>query len=88
MSHRSERHSTLLLAARQSPDFALRALAVLGPEARAELLRRWCVTPPLAHATARTARAPQLRKCSPNGLNATGLGAQLEAFARTVRRVG
>jgi hypothetical protein len=85
MSPRSERRSTLLLAARQSPDFAVRWLASLGLESRAELLRRWSVTVPV---TPPPAPAPRLRKCSPSAPAATALGAQLEAFARSVRRVG
>jgi hypothetical protein len=84
MAPRPERHSTLLVAARQSPDFALRALAGLGAEARAELLRRWCLSPPGAPVPARALR---LQKCSTSG-SATALGTQLQAFARSVRRVG
>jgi hypothetical protein len=86
MSPRSERHSTLLLAARQSPDFAVRWLASLGLDSRAELVRRWCVSVPVTPPPA--APAPRLRKCSPSSSAATALGAQLEAFARSVRRVG
>jgi hypothetical protein len=86
MSPRFERRSTLLLAARQSPDFAVRWLASLDTESRAELLGRWSASAPVAPPPA--APALRLRKCSPSTPAATPLGAQLEAFARSVRRVG
>jgi hypothetical protein len=74
-----------MLAARQSPDFGLRWLSSLEPEARAEALRRWSVMP--LKSPRAELKQPGLRKC-PSVAAANGLGAQLEAFARSVRRVG
>jgi len=71
----------LLAAARQSPDFGVRMLAELSPAARAEALRCWTLTGPAAP------QKPGLKKCGPRPSPA-GLGAQLQAFARTIGRVG
>lgn len=98
MSRDQERLTNYLLAARQSPNFGLRWLAALSPEARAETLRRWNLTPPTSAGSSATeprraspgARAteaaPGVRKCG--AIRVSDLGAQLEAFARSVRRVG
>ena len=71
----------LLAAARQSPDFGVRMLAELSPPARAEALRCWTLAGP-----APTSK-PGLKKCGPQPAP-VGLGAQLQAFARTIGRVG
>lgn len=77
----------LMTAARQSPDFGVRLLAQLTPPARAEALRRWSQGAPVPAALA---TKPGLRKCAAPGAEAmkTPQSAQLEAFARTVGRVG
>ena len=97
MSRDHDRLTSYLLAARQSPNFGLRWLA-LSPEARAETLRRWYLTPPQSAGTALAelrrktlaARAmglvPGVRKSAADRVG--GIGAQLEAFARSIRRVG
>jgi hypothetical protein len=90
-SYPSERLSKFMMAARQSPQFGLRLMAELTPEARAEVVRRWSVSeaPPVAAAASVAAR-PGLKKCAPvaPSAGANGLGAQLQAFARSIRRVG
>jgi hypothetical protein len=72
----------LLTAARQSPDFAVRLLAELPAPERAEALRHWSA--PQAEALAPT--KPGLKKCGPLAAN-SALGAQLQAFSRTIGRV-
>ncbi len=75
-----------MTAARQSPHFGVRLLAELAPEARAEAIRRWCAAVPSEPAV--TAR-PGLKKCAiPLAAPESGLGAELAAFGRTIRRVG
>jgi len=90
-SYPSERLTKFMTAARQSPQFGLRLLAELTPADRAEVVRRWSVAEPPPAATAAPVIArPGLKKCAP-GLapsDTNGLGAQLQAFARTIRRVG
>jgi hypothetical protein len=71
----------LLAAARQSPDFGVRMLAELSPSARAEALRCWTLSEPVV------AAKPGLKKCGARPSPA-GLGAQLQAFARTIGPVG
>ena len=85
-SYPSERLTKFMLAARQSPQFGVRLLAELAPDARAEVLRRWSVSEPPPFAPAR----PGLKKCvaAPAPANVNGLGAQLNAFARSIGRVG
>lgn len=90
-SYPSERLTKFMLAARQSPQFGVRLLAELTPAARAEVVRRWSVSeaPPVTLSGAIVPR-PGLKKCVPLATPATanGLGAQLQAFARSIRRVG
>jgi hypothetical protein len=85
-SYPSERLTQFMLAARQSPQFGLRLMAELPPESRAELLRRWSVSEPPPAPPVR----PGLKKCATATapVNTNGLGAQLQAFARSVGRVG
>ncbi len=88
MSARSaDQLSKLLLAARQSPEFGLRLLAELSPESRAEALRRWCqVSSPEIPSLA---PRPGLKKCGPRSTAPNnGFGAQLEAFAKSIGRLG
>jgi hypothetical protein len=78
--------SKLLLAARQSPEFGLRLLAELPPESRAEAIRRWCqVSSPEVSSVA---PRPGLKKCGPGTPPNNGFGAQLEAFAKSIGRLG
>lgn len=89
-SYPSERLTKFMMAARQSPQFGVRLLAELSPAARAEVVRRWSVSEaPLATVAPVVAR-PGLKKCVPAAAPAgsNGLGAQLQAFARSIRRVG
>jgi hypothetical protein len=82
----SDRLSKLMTAARQSPHFGVRLLAELAPEARAEAIRRWCVAGPSEPSVA---PRPGLKKCAtPIAAPDAGLGAELAAFGRTIRRVG
>jgi len=83
MSKNPERFNVWMTAARQSPDFGLRLLAQLPPAARAEAVRCWS-QPTTAAAPAR----PGLKKCGPTAPIKTFSSAQLEAFARSVGRVG
>lgn len=90
-SYPSERLTKFMAAARQSPDFGLRLLTELSPAARAEVVRRWSLAEPPAQAALPLRQAPALpglRKCAAPVANANGLGAQLQAFARSIRRVG
>jgi hypothetical protein len=87
MSNRSEeRLMKLLTAARQSPDFGVRLLAQLTPAARTEAMRCWALGTPLPGTVA---LKPGLRKCkvAPEPMK-TLQSAQLEAFARTIGRLG
>jgi hypothetical protein len=79
--HRDQRFNQWMTAARQSPDFGLRLLAQLPPSARAEALRQWSQPASVA------APKPGLKKCSAPAIT-TFSSAQLEAFARSVGRVG
>lgn len=72
-----------MTAARQSPEFGLRLLAQLPPAARAEAVRRWTL-PAIAEQPAK----PGLRKCGPPRALEAFSSAQLDAFARSVGRVG
>jgi hypothetical protein len=80
--HPDQRFNSWMTAARQSPDFGVRLLAQLPPAARAEAVRHWSqpasVAPP---------PKPGLKKCSTPAIKAFS-SAQLEAFARSVGRVG
>ncbi len=77
----------LMTAARQSPEFGMRLLAQLSPAARAEALRRWSFPEPAPVEAA--ASRPGLRKCAGRPETAkTVQCVQLEAFARTIGRVG
>jgi hypothetical protein len=83
-SYPSDRIEKLLTAAGQSPDFAIRLLAELPAPERAEALRRWSAPRTEARVEAR----PGLKKCGPlAAASSDGLGAQLQAFARTIGRV-
>lgn len=90
MSKNPERFNVWMTAARQSPDFGVRLLAKLPPAARAEAVRCWTqpasapppAKPPLAIG------APGLKKCGPSAPLKTFSSAQLDAFARSVGRVG
>jgi hypothetical protein len=86
-NHSDERLMKLMTAARQSPDFGVRLLAQLTPAARAEALRCWSHETP---APAAIETKPGLRKCTAPRLEPmkTPQSAQLEAFARTIGRVG
>ena len=89
-SYPSERLTKFMMAARQSPQFGVRLLAELSPAGRAEVVRRWSVSDaPMVAAPPVMAR-PGLKKCVPLATPAStsGLGAQLQAFARSIRRVG
>jgi hypothetical protein len=81
--HRDQRFNQWMTAARQSPDFGLRLLAQLPPAARAEAVQHWSQ----AASAAPTAK-PGLKKCGPAAPIKTFSSAQLEAFARSVGRVG
>lgn len=83
MSKHSERFNVWMTAARQSPDFGLRLLAQLPPAARAEAVRCW--SQPAASAAP---GKPGLKKCGATPAIKTFSSAQLEAFARSVGRVG
>lgn len=83
MSKNPERFNVWMTAARQSPDFGLRLLAQLPPAARAEAVRCWS-QPTSAAPPAK----PGLKKCGPTAPIKTFSSAQLEAFARSVGRVG
>ena len=89
-SYPSERLTKFMTAARQSPQFGVRLLAELSPAARAEVVRRWSVSEAPAVAAPPVLARPGLKKCVPSAAPTThsGLGAQLQAFARSVRRVG
>lgn len=76
-----QRFNVWMTAARQSPDFGLRLLAQLPPGARAEAVRQWSQPMPAP------APKPGLKKCAPPAIK-TFSSAQLEAFARSVGRVG
>jgi hypothetical protein len=82
-----DRLMKLMTAARQSPDFGVRLLAQLTPVARAEALRCWAHGMP---APAAVLPRPGLRKCTPARSEPmkTPQSVQLEAFARTIGRVG
>ena len=83
--------SKLLLAARQSPEFGLRLLGELPPESRAEAIRRWCQvsSPQVSSDASSDALRPGLKKCGPSRTAPNnGFGAQLEAFAKSIGRVG
>jgi hypothetical protein len=83
----NERLTQLMTAALQRPEFGMRLLSQLPPAARAEALRRWSF-PDSALIEAAPSR-PGLRKCAAQPEVAkTGQCVQLEAFARTIRRVG
>ena len=82
-----ERLTKLMTAARQSPEFGMRLLAQLPPAARAEALRRWSF--PEAALVEPAPSRPGLRKCAGQpGASKTVQCVQLEAFARTIGRVG
>jgi hypothetical protein len=91
-SYPSERLTKFMMAARQSPQFGVRLLAELSPTARAEVVRRWSVSeaPPVMAAAPPVLARPGLKKCVPLAapVGTSGLGAQLQAFARSIRRVG
>jgi hypothetical protein len=80
--HPDQRFKQWMTAARQSPDFGLRLLAQLPPAARAEAVRHWSQPTSLAPAP-----KPGLKKCAAPAIT-TFSSAQLEAFARSVGRVG
>jgi hypothetical protein len=81
-----ERLRKLMTAARQSPDFGVRLLAQLTPAARVEAIRCWALATPLPGAVG---PKPGLRKCEAKPqLARTFHAAQLEAFARTIGRLG
>jgi hypothetical protein len=86
-NHSAERLIKLMTAARQSPDFGVRLLAQLPSAARAEALRCWSHGTPVPAAVE---TRPGLRKCTPRGAKPmkTPQSVQLEAFARTIGRVG
>jgi hypothetical protein len=85
-NHSAERLIKLMTAARQSPDFGVRLLGQLTPAARAEALRCWSHGTP---APAAVETRPGLRKCTPRVTPMkTPQSVQLEAFARTIGRVG
>jgi len=73
------------MAARESPQFGVRLLAELSPAARAEVVRRWSEAQPLP-----APAKPGLRKCAApaSPADTSGLGAQLQAFSRSIGRVG
>jgi hypothetical protein len=81
-SYPSDRIMKLLTAAGQSPDFAVRLLAELPAPERAEALRYWSAPRTEVRAEAK----PGLKKCGPLA-SSNGLGAQLQAFSRTIGRV-
>jgi hypothetical protein len=81
--HRDQRFNLWMTAARQSPDFGLRLLAQLPPAARAEAVRQWSQPASVAPAP-----KPGLAKCAAPAAIKTFSSAQLEAFARSVGRVG
>lgn len=78
----------LMTAARQSPEFGMRLLAQLPPAARAEALRRWSFAESGLGEAAPT--RPGIRKCAAAPAQAvkTVQCVQLEAFARSIGRVG
>lgn len=80
--HRDQRLNLWMTAARQSPDFGLRLLAQLPPAARAEAVRQWSQPAGVAPAA-----KPGVKKCAAPAIK-TFSSAQLEAFARSVGRVG
>lgn len=82
-SYRSDRLMKLMTAARQSPDFGVRLLARLPPSARTEAVRYWSLCQP-----PQPAAKPGLKKCGSDAATTSALGAQLQAFARTIGRVG
>lgn len=81
--HPDERFKQWMTAARQSPEFGMRLLAQLPPAARAEALRQW--SQPIAQAPE---LKPGLKKCGAVPAIKTFSSTQLEAFARSVGRVG
>jgi hypothetical protein len=85
--HQDERLTKLMTAARQSPEFGMRLLAQLPPAARAEAVRRWSFPEPTLMEAA--PGRPGLRKCvAQPEVTKTVQCVQLEAFARTIGRVG
>lgn len=77
----------LMTAARQSPEFGMRLLAQLPTAARAEAVWRWSFPEPAL--TEAAPSRPGLRKCTAQPEVAkTVQCVQLEAFARTIGRVG
>jgi hypothetical protein len=81
--HPDQRFNEWMTAARQSPDFGLRLLAQLPPAARAEAVRQWSQP-----ASVTPEPKPGLKKCGSAPAIKTFSSAQLEAFARSVGRVG
>jgi hypothetical protein len=82
-----ERLTKLMTAARQSPEFGMRLLSQLPPAARAEALRRWSFPEPTLLDSAPS--RPGLKKCAAQPeVEKTVQCVQLEAFARTIGRVG
>ena len=79
--HPDERLNEWMTAARQSPNFGVRFLAQLPPAARAEAVRCWSLP-------AADAAKPGLKKCGPRPGIKCFSSAQLEAFARSIGRVG
>jgi hypothetical protein len=87
MSKNPERFNVWMTAARQSPHFGVRLLAQLSPAARAEAVRCWS-QPSSAPVSALAPAKPGLKKCSTPAPLKTFSSVQLEAFARSVGRVG
>lgn len=77
-----QRFNLWMTAARQSPEFGLRLLAQLPPAARAEAVRHWSQPSGVAPGA-----KPGLVKCAAPAFKSFS-SAQLEAFARSVGRVG
>jgi hypothetical protein len=81
-----ERLMKLMTAARQSPDFGVRLMAQLPLAARSAAVRCWALGTPLP---APVALKPGLRKCGEKPEpTRTFESAQLEAYARTIGRLG